>query len=332
MKTYGSLLLCGVLAGSLAACGDSTSTPTDAGTTPTDTGSTPTDTGSMADAGACLIAMGTTPGACPTGAVTPMNAMAPSFRLTQIEITAPAALASPVVGGIINPALGAGTFLWGITFNTAMNTFRSGALNINMLTRGTAGRGLFDGTFRYYNNDAPMAAGMNNAWDPVSGMTTTAMGAISGTQIMGTVRIPIFTPNATNPAAFDLLTTLPLSNPRFHDIRVSMDNKCIGGARFTSGRFNECSSSQWCTRTGCTADGMPSGVVEADISVMAAQNIRLTTLPGMPTLCTFISGSDCSMGMPASWMRPPDAMVDGMPAYHLVANFAAVSANISNAM
>lgn len=329
MKTYGSLLLCGLMAGSLAACSDD-STTTDSGMT-TDTPAT------CADAGpGCYSACGGTPGSCPSVAVDNV-AGNPSFRLTQIEITAPTALASAVVGGIINPALGAGTFLWGMTFNTTANTFRSGALNIapTALTRGTIGRGLFDGTFQYYAMNAPAAAGMNNAWDPVSGPTMTAGGVITAPQVMTTVRIPIFTQNATVPTQFDLLTTLPLSNPRFHDIHVSADNKCIGGARFTGnpGRFNECAATQWCTRTDCSTSGAtPTGVVEADITVAAARGIQLTTLPGMPTLCTFISGSDCTMGEPSTWMRPPDAMVDGMPAFHLIANFSAVSARISNAM
>lgn len=250
------------------------------------------------------------------------------FRVTQIEITTPAALASPVVGGIFNPAISAGALLIGVAIAPSRTELRAGALNINAITRGTLGRGLIDGLFDFYMSDAPAVAGDASAWNPVSFALTETAGGFSTDSAATPLVLPIFTPNSADPSRVDLLTVLRLSTPRLHDIHITSDGRCIGGARFSGGRFNECASNQWCTRLDCTSSGAPSGVIEGVLRVSDAQAIRLETLPGMPTLCTFVAGSDCSMGAPTSWMRPPDAMTSDGPGWRFAANFAAVSARI----
>jgi len=70
-------------------------------------------------------------------------------------------------------------------------------------------------------------------------------------------------------------------------------------------------------------------VVDADITVENAKMVSVT-IGGNPTpLCNIISGANCVTDPMGSWARQPDAMVNGMPAYHLRANFAAISANIA---
>jgi hypothetical protein len=333
MKTW-TILVVGALAGT-AACGGGGSTD---GGTPMDTGAadtgTPTDTGTpMGDGGGdggtpCLTEMNATP-RCPMARAA-NDMMRPNFRIAQIELVQPAALASPIVGGIINGALARGLFLWGISMDLGGNMLRTGALNGAMITRGTVGQGLLDGTFRYHSGDAPMG-GAAGRWDSVTVPLMNMAGVYSSGMPMGTLRLPIY--SSAMPGM--LLTELPLENARMTALRPSDDRGCIGVAQYRMMRFNECASNAWCTRVDCAMDGMPYGQVQADIATAAADMIRLTDVPGMPTLCQFIAGitTTCAMSTmpPAMWANPPDAMVNGMPAFHLVANFAAVSANISNA-
>ena len=72
-----------------------------------------------------------------------------------------------------------------------------------------------------------------------------------------------------------------------------------------------------------------SGFSNADITVENAKMVSVT-IGGSPTpLCNIIAGANCMTDPMGSWARQPDAMVNGMPAYHLRANFAAISANIA---
>lgn len=236
------------------------------------------------------------------------NAMMPSWRVTALTITQPVALASPLIAGVINPPLRDGRFLWGLSFDFMSNTFRTGPLN-RMFTRGTVGLGLMDGTFAYYNNNAPAMGGMPNRWNPAAGMTM-GTSTVSTVDSMATVNLPIFNDDGS------ILVELPLANARLVDVPVTMDRGCIGLGRIRAGRYNECTS-EWETAMG--------GTVEAAITVEAARNINVSALN--QTLCQLLSGTPCTMPQ-MSWMRQPDAMVGGQPAYRLVAKFAAISANI----
>lgn len=314
MSRFWSLLLCGAIAGSVAACGDSNTT-TDAGTTPTDSG-TPADTGG-GDGGGCATTAVSVMNMCYTeegcDSLCPRqryasNAMTPSWRITALTVTEPAALASPLIAGVINPPLRDGRFLWGLSFNFTNNTFRTGPLN-RMFTRGMLGAGLMDGTYAYYNNNAPMMGGMPNRWNPAAGM---AMGTstVSTADNMAVVNLPIFNDDGS------ILVELPLANARLVDVPVSADRGCIGLGRLRAGRYNECSS-EWDTTMG--------GSVTAAITVAAARTITVSALN--QTLCQLLSGTPCDMPM-GSWMRQPNTMVGTEPAYRLTAKFAAIAANI----
>ena len=272
-----------------------------------DTG-TPSDSSAPGDAGpaSCYTEEGTDP-LCPRQRYM-NNEMTPSWRVTALTITQPVALASPLIAGVINPPLRDGRFLWGVSVDFANNTFRTGPLN-RMFTRGTVGLGLMDGTFAYYNNNAPTMGGMPNRWNPATGMTM-GTSTVSTVDSMATVNLPIFNDDGS------ILVELPLSNARLVDVPVSMDRGCIGLGRIRAGRYNECTS-EWETMMG--------GTVEAAITVEAARNINVSALN--QTLCQLLSGTPCTMPQ-MSWMRQPDTMVGGQPAYRLVAKFAAVSANI----
>lgn len=315
MNRFWTVLLCGAFTGAISACGDS-GTSNDAGVTPTDVVSGG-DSVSTGDGGSCATTAVATVNMCYTeegcASLCPAmryrgNAMTPSWRITALTVAEPAALASPLILGVINPPLRDGKFLWGLSFNLTANTFRTGPLS-RMFTRGTVGAGLMDGTFAYYNNNAPTMGGDANRWNPASG-TISGTTSVSSMGDMANVRLPIFNDDGS------ILVELPLSNARLNAVPVSADRGCIGLGRLRAGRYNECSS-DWETEMG--------GTVEAAITVTAARGINVSALN--QTLCQLLSGTDCAMPM-GSWMRQPNAMVGTEPAYRLVARFAAISANV----
>ena len=334
MNRFSTLLLTSILAGSLGACSDDPpAAPSDAGVpsdrgTPTDgacTGTpiadpTPNMTSCSAppvDGGAVPYFQCTTDPICPRGRFT-NNAMRPGFRLTYIKITQPAALASAAILSTVNPTLQRGTFLWGLQLDLAANTFRTGGLN-PMFTRGSTGVGLMDGQFAFFNGNGPSGSGARD--NPVSGPVTVTGDRANTNTVTTTVNIPIF----SDEAGTMLLTQLPMDNARITNVHRTADRGCIGGGLAAGGRYTE-TTSRWLTEDSCD---QPYGVVDADITVENAKMVSVT-IGGSPTpLCNIISGANCVTDPQSGWARQPDTMVNGMPAYHLRANFAAISANIA---
>lgn len=324
MKTIWTMLVCGALGAATVGCSDDPATPA------TDAGNTPTDTGNPGDGGASCGTPATPDGGrtpyyecsstpvCPQARV--MNpAMTPGYRLTYLNIREPAALASAAILSVVNAAVKDGRFLWGLKLDLAANTFRTGGMNPGTFTRGTTGLGLLDGTYQFFSGNAP--GGMGARFDAISGMGTLTGDRFASMQIGTTVNIPIF----ADAAGTQLLTQLPLENARFSNVQITADRGCIGLGQVAGGRFTE-STSNWLTED----NGMPYGVVEADITVTNSQSVTVE-LGGTPTpLCNLLSGNNC-MTDARPWMREPTmAMVNGMnvEVYHLRAEFAAVSANI----
>ena len=334
MNRFSTLLLTSVLAGSIGACSDSPATPTDSGPQG--------DTGGGADTGVCTPTPIADPAAnmtscsappvdggpvpyfqCTTDPICPHNrymnnVMRPGYRLTYIKITQPAALASAAILSTVNPTLQRGTFLWGLQLDLAANTFRTGGLN-PMYTHGSTGVGLMDGQFAFFNNNGPGAT--PNRYNPVSGAVTVTGTRATTATVTSTVNIPIF----SDEAGTMLLTQLPMDNARISNVHLTADRGCIGGGLAAGGRYTE-TTSRWLTVVSCD---QPYGVVDADITVENAKMVSVT-IGGNPTpLCNIISGANCMTDPQSGWARQPDTMVNGMPAYHLRANFAAISANIA---
>lgn len=333
MNRFSTLLLTSVLASSMGACSSDPATPTDGGFS---------DTGGGADTGVCvqtpiadpvanmtscsapIVDGGTVPyfqcttdPVCPRGRYT-NNAMRPGFRLTYIKITQPAALASAAILSTVNPTLQRGTFLWGLQFDLAANTFRTGGLN-PMYMHGSTGVGLMDGQFAFFNNNGPTGSGPR--YNPISGMVAVTGTRATTTRATTTVNIPIF----SDEAGTMLLTQLPMDNATISNVQLTADRGCIGGGLAAGGRYTE-TTSRWLTEDNCD---QPFGVVDADITVENAKMVSVT-IGGNPTpLCNIISGANCMNDPQSGWARQPDTMVNGMPAYHLRANFAGISANIA---
>lgn len=322
MNRYSTLLLTSLLAGTVAACSDPAPATTDAGTTPTDRGSSTSDGSAScsppaaADGGAVPYYQCTSDNVCPTSRYM-NNPMRPGFRLTYIKITQPSALASAAILSTINPTLARGTFLWGLQLDLTANTFRTGGLN-PMYTRGSTGIGLMDGQFAFFSGNGPGGSGAR--YNPVSGSVTVTGDRATTAMVTTTVNIPIF----SDEAGTMLLTQLPMDNARISNVHLTADRGCVGLGIPSGGRYTE-TTSRWLTED--TSD-MPYGTVDADITVENAKMVSVT-IGGSPTpLCNIISGSNCMTDPMGSWARQPDTTVGGMPAYHLRANFAGISANI----
>lgn len=243
---------------------------------------------------------------CPRGRFVG-RATAPSWRVTGIVISEPAALASPLILNVINPPLRDGKFLWGLSLDLTSNTFRTGALQ-RPFTRGVLGAGLLDGAFAYWSGNAP-GVGAPNRWNPIAG-TITGTSSVTTAASTNTMNLPIFNDDGS------VLVELPLSNVRLLDVPVSSDRGCIGLGRLRVGRYNECSS-DWDTTAG--------GSVEGVITVSAARGINVSALG--QSLCQLISGTNCDAPM-NTWTRQPDTMVGTEPGYRFTGRFAAVSADI----
>ncbi|MFO0649385.1 MAG: hypothetical protein U0326_24295 [Polyangiales bacterium] len=216
-----------------------------------------------------------------------------SLRVTQLDVTSPAALASPILLNVINSSVRAGGLLWGMSFDLAGMAFRTGSLSVS--TRGSIGQGLLDGVFSYPSNNA--------------GTLSVSGDRITTSTLSGTLRLPVVDGTGA------MLTVLPLDAVRI-TATASPDRGCVGLGRVAGGRFNECTST-WATT---------SGQIDAVITVTAARSVTVSAL--MTTLCNLLAGSNCESSPQSAWTRQPDATVGGMPGYHLVANFAAVAATV----
>ncbi len=256
---------------------------------------------------------------CPSGRYT-NSATTPGYRLTYLRVIQPTALASAAIGSIINPTLASGAFLWGIRLDTTSNTFRTGGLHPSIV-RGTTGIGLMDGQFAFFDGNGPTAGGRSpDRYDPIAGTLSVTGDRFSTVAATTTIRIPIFT-NATGTTLF---TELPLDNARIVDAQLTADRGCVGLGIPSGSRYTE-TTSRWLTED--IAD-RPYGTVDADVSVANARLVNVDIGGTVTTLCNLIAGSDCATVAMGSWVRQPDSTIGGAPAYHLRANFAAISANI----
>lgn len=254
---------------------------------------------------------------CPSGhvAVTPPQV---GYRLTRLRFERPATLTTSVVEGFFDGALAAGTALFGFgTMDAA--TVRVGPLNTRCVAYGARGRGLLDGAFRFHAGDAPGPGGASR-WDPARVGVLSAGPLFTLGPATTVVRWPLFTESG------DPQVELPLTSLQLREVRPSADLGCVGVAAYPGGVFDECSPSAWLTRDPVT--GAPYGLLEALIMVEDTRAARLMTVPGMPTLCSFLAGADCEATAMTSWPTPPDATLGGRPAWRLVANFSAVAARI----
>ncbi len=78
--------------------------------------------------GACYTEPAAAP-VCPSAAVAQADPTRPAYRVTHLQVTAPAALASPILVNVINDAIHRGNLLWGLSLDVPGRTIRSGALN-----------------------------------------------------------------------------------------------------------------------------------------------------------------------------------------------------------
>jgi hypothetical protein len=246
----------------------------------------------------------------------------PKFRITQIDARRPAALANPILSFTLNSAVAGGTFGWGIVLDFSAMSISTGALRQGVSAQ--PGTGILGAHFDFYHGDADPTGGPSDRWDPVT--ANIVLGNLSfSSSTVSLVTVPAYSPQTGL-----LFTEFPIHNASVHDVQLTSGLDCIGWAKGQG--FNSCSPSQWITRSDPTGANS-AGVLEGDISVADARNV---TVLNVGPLCDVLSGTMNCMGEPETWHNPPDVRVDRMPvgtgapadAWHLVADFAAVSADI----
>lgn len=258
----------------------------------------------------------TTTTVCPRGRYA-NSAARPGFRMTYLKITQPPSLASTPVLGTLNQALARGTLFWGMQFDRAAGTFRSGALRPDF-ARGSVGLGVMDGRFSFFRGDAPN--GLSTALDPATG-TVTASGDRIAT---GTSTAPALLPIYSDETATHMASLFTVGNVRI-TARPAAERGCIGGAQPSGGRYVE-TGGRWLTEDDCDE---PYGTLRSELTLADATRITVT-IGGIPTpLCNIVSGADCRTAPMTSWPRRPESTVSGQPAWVMVANFAAISADIA---
>lgn len=253
----------------------------------------PTDAARGADGG-CLR-QARVQGGCPADAVPHARETAPAFRVAQIGIEAPGALATPLLQNVLNESIRAGGLRWGVAFDLATRRARTGALEL--VSRGAVGLGLLDGRYRFFER---------GAWAADEGPLTAGGDRVVNAQIAGPVRLPAEGPDGA------LMATIPLRCIRFVDVSLARE-RCLGAVEPPPDGFDECRS-RW----------QSTDRVEAVITVDDARAVRGL---GAGSLCDLLAGADCS-GSPTAWTRPPADTCNGAAGYRFVARIAAVSANI----
>lgn len=252
----------------------------------------------------------------------------PQFAITQIDVATPMSLRG-AVGNLLNSAIGAGNFLWGIDVNVTGNMVRTGAVQQGFMR--VPGQGFLQQTLQFVSGGAPTTmGGMANRWDPImAGITVT--GDAFETTSVPVITVPVYNEPDPMTGTQTLLTELPLRNAKFAQVNMRSMRNCIGLTR-PGFSYNSCGSRQWQTGVTAAAGADPfGGRMEADISVDDARNIPLPSIGPGVTLCNIIAGVDCAMRPQSEWTTQPDRMVNGSTtnnAWHLVANFAAVGIRI----
>ena len=255
------------------------------------------------------------------------NPQTPDFLLQEIDVTTPATLASgSLVGNLLATAIAGSKFLWGASLDfTGSGTLRTGAMSENVTPQ--TGTGVLNQPFMYINGAAPVGDGGStdpHRWDPVM-TTATITGDTFTSGMVQLITIPVYNPDGTA-----LLAELPLRDCYMHDVAMVANRNCIGLVKANI-NYNSCAKSQWTTHSIGTDGGtQSSGVLEGNLTVADAMGIPIM---GAGSLCDVISGATCATAAQSTWPHQPDSMINGATspnAWHLVANFAAVAANITN--
>jgi hypothetical protein len=204
-----------------------------------------------------------------------------SFRMSELDMTAPAALTKGLVkmtvGGAVAPTItscnlnGTGTFTWLLQFDTAASTLKTGgAKPVADITKG-------------YSFDDEMIQGLHIQPVTFTGIKPDATGAFSvatGTDLL----VPIFLDaTGTN------VVILPLKAARLINGKVSASQNCIGS--YNAAGLDPAS--------GCTADDthpafLSGAELDGHIILDDADTVTISLL--QQSLCVLLSGDATMYG------------------------------------
>jgi hypothetical protein len=232
---------------------------------------------------------------CPASAVAHADEATPTFRVVQLTIDAPAALASPLIQNVLSDSLRAGGLRWGVSLDLRGGRVRTGAMEL--VSQGSLGLGLLDGRYRYF---------ASGEWAAAEGSLAVNGDRVSSGVIAGPVRLPVQGRDGAR------VFTLALRCLRLVEVSIA-NGRCLGAPETAGADFDECQS-RW-------------AAVDRIEAVIVTEDAMASPLPGVGSLCDVLAGSDCRT-QPSTWTRPPDATCGDAAGYRVSARLAAISARV----
>lgn len=271
---FNSITFCGCLSFALAACGgsDGGGNKGDAAVTK-DGGNADCPTASKKDQGAGLM------GSCCFRKSNADSLDAPELRLSSINLTAPAALASPIINGALQNFLDDETFNWLVRFD---------GLDGDEPTYTTGfGEQADDASYSFRNPSDEFA--------PATGTGELDGESFSAGPAMETIIVPILDPETLEPTVRFALTNLSIVKANLSESRT-----CVGtrdGDKYTvqDGKLTSFITKEAAEPAIVTIEG-------------ALETSLCDLLAGMPTT-EYVEAEACA-GNQAEWRYPPNALCD----------------------
>ena len=262
------------------------------------------------DGGRCFEAPSCVP-FCPVAAEA-QSPTRPAWRVTYFQFSSPETLTQPLINEQINVSLREGSTRIALQLDVARQTLTAGPVNVQL---GTLGRGLMDGTYRFYGRGAASGTGSPDRWMPETMNLTPLDDRLTGGPFVRPLAIPCRTTGREAEFPVDQLVVRAL--------RLGENRACLGSAIPVDGVFNECTSS-WRVVT----NDQPTLEIEGKLIVDSIRRIEVSLFGA--TVCSLIAGADCANVPMNQWRVRPDADVGGRPAWTLRARLAAVRAHLAD--
>lgn len=251
------------------------------------------------------------------------------LRMAQLTLEKPAALANPLIAGIIDDGVtmnledcfltGNGTFSWLLEFDSATGKLKTGGAE--PAKDPTAGYCFVNTTL----DGTPVAPLVVDAAPDASGKFSVTVG--------GDVVVPIFLTDTSD------YILLPLREAKIIDATLTSDQNCIG--KFNSATLDTVDA---CEPAGEVTRFENGATLDAYITLEDADAVRIAALPGNKSLCTLLTGetsadddavcprdADGKITSKGDWCSTTNAAADAAcaDAYKLGAKFAATAVKIN---
>lgn len=232
----------------------------------------------------------------------------PAWRVTSLDLVAPAPLREGPVGALLTLAVREGAVMVGLDADLARGVARFGRLDRRRVRRGAVGTGLLDARFGFFAGDADGPD--PRRFDPLSVPIALAHSGFGATQALPGWDLPVAAVDGGAPGE------LHLCDLRIDRVGLDDDLGCVGRALPRDGAFDECDA-RWDVTDGAE--------LTAAVSTTSARGLAVDA--SGRTLCDVLAGTSCGSSM-SQWRNRPDTWACGDPAWRLIFRLAAVAARI----